>query len=165
MNIQVDTSSHAVPATHTERAADATPYVHPATTVAHDNLLPLFDVQTETTTNRLNLVGELDYAGRQRFRDVSGANLTGDLAEVVVDLAQLRFIDASGIGLLVEFHNELAARGATLLIVNASTRIARVFSLCGLKAMLTSTGSGVGIDSAPRPGSSLVTWSLPEIRA
>jgi anti-anti-sigma factor len=56
---------------------------------------------------------------------------------VIVDLARLRFIDASGIGLLVMLGNELAAYGARLHIVNPDARTARVFAVCGLDAMLT----------------------------
>jgi anti-anti-sigma factor len=56
---------------------------------------------------------------------------------VVVDLTRLRFIDASGIGLLIELGNELAVREAALRIVNPNARIGRVFSVCGFDAMLT----------------------------
>ena len=48
------------------------------------------------------------------------------------------FIDARAIETLVEFGNSLAARGATLRIINAGARIGRVFAICGLDAMLTS---------------------------
>lgn len=139
MTIQVDNNPlpPAVPAA-AARAADALPNVDPATrvTVEH-SALPRFDVIAEPVAGRLDLVGEFDLACGQRFRAARAAILAGGPAEVVVDLTRLRFIDASGIGLLVELGNELAMREATLHIVSRGARIGRVFSICGLAAMLT----------------------------
>ena len=100
----------------------------------------LFDAIADPVTNRLSLVGEVDSAGTQQFRNASRKLLAGDPGEVVIDLARLRFMDAAGVGLLVELRNELAVRGATLLILNAGNRIVRVFSLCGLNRMLDRPG-------------------------
>jgi anti-anti-sigma factor len=157
MTIQVDRPFHRdAAAVGAGWAPGAVPWVHSATMLEREHSrLSLFDARAEPTTSRLNLVGELDIDGGQRFRDVSGAILAGDPVEVVVDLARLRFIDASGIGLFVELRNELAARGTTLLILNADIRIARVFTLCGLNAMLTLPIRASG-DSA-----SLPTWGDP----
>ena len=99
-------------------------------------MVTVFDVISDPLSGRLDLVGELDLAGGQRLRDAGAAVLAAGAAEVVVDLAQLRFIDASGIGLLVELGNALAAREARLRIVNPDDRIDRVFSLRGLNTML-----------------------------
>lgn len=113
------------------------PYNHPAIRV---RLAPRpvaqFEVTAAAVASRLTLLGELDLAGIQLLRDAVTAILARNSAEVVVDLARLRFIDAGGIGLLVELRTELAARGATLRILNPHTRVGRVFALCGLDAML-----------------------------
>ena len=98
-------------------------------------------VISDPLNGRLDLVGELDLTGSQRLRDAGAAVLAAGAAEVVVDLAQLRFIDASGIGLLVELGNALAAREALLRIVKRDDRIGRVFSLCGLNTMLAVPGA------------------------
>jgi anti-sigma B factor antagonist len=139
MTVQVD--DHSLPpavAAAAVRAADAVPYVHPATRVTVErSAVPVFDVVAEPVTGRLDLVGEFDLACGQQFRAASAAILAGGAAEVVVDLTRLRFIDASGIGILIELGNELAVRAATLRIINPDARIGRVFSVCGLDAMLT----------------------------
>lgn len=120
------------------RAPDPVPFAHPATRVTVDgSAVALFEAVAEPGRGRLDLVGELDLASGRRFRDASAAILAGGAAEVIVDLARLRFIDASGIGLLIELGNDLAMREATLRIVNADARIGRVFSVCGLAAMVT----------------------------
>lgn len=138
MTIQVD--EHSSPPAVSAAAAWASGgalYGH-ATRPADVDYGPVavFDVIVEPLAGRLELCGELDLGGGQRFRDASRAIVTSGASEVVVDLARLRFIDASGLGLLVELHNELAVRETTLRIVNPDARIGRVFSLCGLDAML-----------------------------
>lgn len=97
----------------------------------------MFNVVTEPTTGRIDLVGEFDLSCVARFRDACAVVLAGGPAEVVVDLARLRFIDATGIGSIRELGNTLAVRKASLRIVNADARICKVFYLCGLDAMLS----------------------------
>jgi hypothetical protein len=66
MTVQVD--DHSLPpavAAAAVRAADAVPYVHPATPVHVEcSAVPLFDVIVEPVTGRLDLVGEFDLALR-----------------------------------------------------------------------------------------------------
>lgn len=99
--------------------------------------MPMFDVVTEPTTGRIDLVGEFDLSCVARFRAACAVIVADGPAEVVVDLARLRFIDATGIGSIRELENTLAARKSSLRVVNADARISRVFSLCGLDMMLS----------------------------
>ena len=125
------------------RGADCMTYASPHR--AHTRALsekhgtaPIFSVIAGPVMGRLHLLGELDVAGTQRLAGAITAILAGRPPEVLVDLGRLRFIDASGVGLLVGLRDELAAYGAPLRIVNADAWIGRVFSLCGLSAMLSS---------------------------
>ena len=99
--------------------------------------MPIFDVVTEPTTGRIELVGEFDLSCVERFRDACAVIVAFGRVEVVVDLAGLRFVDAAGIGAICELRNTLAARRTSLRIVNADARIRKVFSLCGIDTMLT----------------------------
>lgn len=143
MTIQIDGDSPLAGAT--ALAPDAGRYVHPATRVSvRPGAVAGFDVVAEPVAGRLELVGEFDLACGDQFRAASAAILAGDTAEIIVDLMQLRFIDAGGIGILVQLRNALAEREATLGVVNADARTARVFSLCGLEAMLTQAATRCG---------------------
>jgi len=139
MTIRVD--AHPLHEVEVSVGASATAelYVHLPTpvTVRSQSVLRDFYVVTESVTGQLDMVGEFDLACGDQFRDASAATLAGDAAEAVVDFTRLRFIDAHGIETLIEFRNALAARGATLRIINADARIGRVFAICGLGAMLT----------------------------
>lgn len=148
MTVQVD--NHSLAAGAAVRASAAVRYVHPATPVTGERSpAPLFDVLAEPITGRLDLVGEFDLACGEPFRAAGAAMLAGGAAEVAADLTRLLFIDATGIGLLVEFGTRLAAHGGRLRIVNADPRVGRVFAICGLDAMLTPAPTG-GASCRPR---------------
>lgn len=93
--------------------ATAEPYVHLPTrlTARTQDALPDIYALTESVTDQLTMVGEFDLACGDQFRDASAAIVAGDAAQAVVDFTRLRFIDARGIEILIEFRNSLAARG------------------------------------------------------
>jgi anti-anti-sigma factor len=102
----------------------------------HPTAAPGFEATASPVTGQLYLCGELDVTGREALSLATTEILAGNPAEVVVDLSDLRFIDASGIGLLIGLRKELAAHHATMRITNPSPRTTRIFFLCGLSAML-----------------------------
>jgi anti-anti-sigma factor len=51
---------------------------------------------------------------------------------VIVDLARVTFIDAAGIGALVQLNRSVRADGAELFVIQTPARIARTFRLAGL---------------------------------
>jgi anti-anti-sigma factor len=57
-------------------------------------------------------------------------------ADLVVDCADLTFIDSSGLAVLVSTQQMLAARGHRLRIVNARAATERVFQVTGLTELL-----------------------------
>ena len=63
---------------------------------------------------RLRFFGELDASEVPRVR----ACLAGVDGDIEFDCSGLSFIDAAGLGLLVELDTECRARGAKLLVIN-----------------------------------------------
>ena len=59
-----------------------------------------------------------------------------DAHVVVVDLAQITFIDSAGLGALVGAHRRMCERGGCLRIVRPPALVARAFELTGLDAVL-----------------------------
>lgn len=98
----------------------------------------------EVIPGRISLFGELDIAASVQLRAAFASLLACGPAEVVVDVASLRFIDAAGVGLLIGLRNDLAANHATLRIVHATGQTKRVFGLCGLTWMLAEDASHGG---------------------
>jgi anti-sigma B factor antagonist len=56
--------------------------------------------------------------------------------EVAVDLAELSFIDSTGLHLLVEASSSLRQRGGHLSLAAPSSHMLKVFEICGLTNVL-----------------------------
>jgi len=82
---------------------------------------------------RLRFWGELDASEVPRVR----ACLAGADGDLELDCAGLSFIDAAGLGLLVELDTECRARHAKLLVINPSRCLTRLLELTGLDSVLT----------------------------
>ena len=96
------------------------------------------------------LPGELDAYTRQGLAEhLSGP--PGSL--IVVDLAQLTFIDSSGLGLLHDARRKAIENGGNLVVCNPDPMVRRVLEITGLDTWIThwdarwSNGSRMG--SAP----------------
>jgi anti-sigma B factor antagonist len=86
----------------------------------------------------LRVQGELDLATAGELRqacEVVECGL-GPGVSVVVDLAELRFVDAAGLGALVRLRNRVRAAGAELTVVDPSPQVRRVFEHAGLGGIL-----------------------------
>ncbi|MDT4921246.1 MAG: hypothetical protein QOI15_2148 [Pseudonocardiales bacterium] len=92
---------------------------------------PLFDVELAlgATVAVVTLRGELDIASAGRLHAALETVAGSDVAVVRIDLGELRFIDAAGIGELVQLHVELAAAGRRLSLDRARPRLLRTFRL------------------------------------
>src|SRR5829696_1306647 len=68
----------------------------------------------------LRVSGEIDVAASPLFRDRLRDLIEATTADVVVDLAGVRFIDSSGLAVLLLAHQQLRATRRTLLIARPS---------------------------------------------
>jgi anti-anti-sigma factor len=59
-----------------------------------------------------------------------------DLDAITVDLSGLRFIDSTGMGVLLRLEEESRARGVALAITPGPREVQRVFELAGLEDAL-----------------------------
>jgi anti-anti-sigma factor len=79
----------------------------------------------------LTLAGELDLATVAMLRERLDHAMRGTAA-VVIDLSRLRFIDSSGLDLLVRAELQLRESGAQLVLVRGPQAVHRVFALTSL---------------------------------
>lgn len=88
------------------------------------------------------LRGELDVGGVPRFTQAMSG--VGDVPgrRLVLDLSELDFIDASGIGAIERARDGLCARAVDVIARSPQPAVRRVFVLCGLEYWL----------EAPPPG-------------
>ena len=109
-------------------------------------VIPHFEAVTGLGLDRLtvHLSGELDIATRSMLcRALSQANMH-DVSTVFVDLAELEYIDSTGVGALVDASNMLCAEARELVVLHPAPLVARVITLAGATDLLEG--------SAPRDG-------------
>lgn len=92
---------------------------------------------------RLGVSGELDLAGAPGFYELVCRHGREATHGVELDLAQLRFVDSSGMQAIVNAREALERAGRTLCIVQASTAVHRVFDLAGLGELFPPGDSAV----------------------
>ena len=90
----------------------------------------------------VSVAGELDLATAARLRARLRAVVDQDPppSRVVLDLAELRFVDGSGVAVLLEAQKAVAAAGGRLVLRSPSAMTRRVVALLGLEAVLPVEG-------------------------
>jgi anti-sigma B factor antagonist len=89
-------------------------------------------VDTDAAGRRLiRLTGSLDLQSRDLL--LAGAAVTSpDTRAVVVNMAEVTFIDSSGIGAMVELASDADDAGVSLSLQDPSPRVLRILEITGL---------------------------------
>ncbi|MDA0180224.1 STAS domain-containing protein [Solirubrobacter phytolaccae] len=99
--------------------------------------LPVFKITTREAGAGVVLVltGELDLAGAPDLNEaLTEAREAG--GALTLDLSELEFIDSSGLGVLVRFHNAAEAAGYEYSVIAGPPQVHRAFVLSGLDQAL-----------------------------
>ena len=92
----------------------------------------------------LDIDGEFDMSEVETFRSCVDEIITSCDSAVVVDLADVTFIDSSAIQALLNMGRCLAGEGRELRLQQLSAPVARIFELAGLTDLLGETGDTRG---------------------
>jgi anti-sigma B factor antagonist len=85
----------------------------------------------------VHLGGELDLTAKPAVHSIVSRHLNDEtITGLVLDLADVTFIDSSGIGALIGCRNLAAVVGKPLRAVGAQGRVATVLDLTGVGALL-----------------------------
>jgi anti-sigma B factor antagonist len=94
-------------------------------------------VSTLDGVAHVHLVGEIDLAAKADVRTrVAAALDEAAVTSVVIDLAEVSFLDSSGIGTLIACKRAADESGTALHVVGAQGQVANVLSLTGVGPML-----------------------------
>jgi len=99
--------------------------------------MPQYEVRTSVEGSRavVALRGECDLAAREAVTAaLRGAAERCDT--ILVDLAELQFLDSSGVHALIAGHHAAVERGGRLYVVNAAGEVARLLDLTGVGELL-----------------------------
>jgi anti-sigma B factor antagonist len=89
------------------------------------------DVRREGDDAVVLLAGELDISTSPDLQDAL-ADLTGEARRVTVDLAELEFMDSTGLAALLGAHKALQERGGTLELRHPSKMVIGLVQITGL---------------------------------
>ena len=97
-------------------------------------------IDTTTTMDgqaRIAVAGEVDVSCAHELRTAIDAALAAEGAgDVEVDLAQVPYIDSTGIGVLVGAVQKAADAGVTLRVSNVQRNVRRVLDMLGIASDL-----------------------------
>lgn len=98
------------------------------------------DLSIKTTTDAgastVTVTGEVDVSNANELREALDAALGQTSAGISVDLAQVAYIDSTGIGVLVGAATRSADAGVTFAVTNPQPNVRRVLGLLGVERQL-----------------------------
>ena len=86
----------------------------------------------EPSAAKVLVTGEVDVSNADELRGALDAALAGAADELTVDLAEVPYIDSTGIGVLVGAAHRAADAGKKLIVANPQKNVARVLGLLGV---------------------------------
>ena len=93
----------------------------------------------------ISLDGELDEHTAEYTRiNLDAAMSTCRAAQIVIDLANLRFMDSTGIGVLIGRYKKMKERNVPIYISNPSTQAERIFKMTGLYTIMPKVQGNAG---------------------
>jgi len=98
-------------------------------------------MQLATTVRQNTLIvhldGELDHHTADYTRQhLDAAMLETRAAQVVLDLANLKFMDSTGIGVLIGRYKKMKDKNVPIYISNPTSQAERIFKLTGLYTIM-----------------------------
>lgn len=88
------------------------------------------------TSSVVAVTGEVDVSNAARLREALDARLADHVAELVVDLSEVSYIDSTGIGVLVGTAHRAEEQGARFEVARPQKNVARVLGLLGVSEEL-----------------------------
>ncbi|MFZ3170734.1 MAG: STAS domain-containing protein [Carboxydocellales bacterium] len=89
----------------------------------------------ESNIGCLKLIGELDISTIDLFR-TSVENVHDNIKQVVLDFSDLKFVDSTGVGGLVQVIKRIREKGLQISVRNISLDVFEVLDLLGIPELM-----------------------------
>jgi len=96
----------------------------------------LLTVQTDNHHTVLTVDGEIDLSTSGQLDDAVVEALGQETSHLTLDLAQVTFLDSSGLGVIVKALKRAKEAETSFDVVAANDRVLKVFKLTGLDAVI-----------------------------
>ncbi len=80
----------------------------------------------------LSLSGEIDIATKDQVREAAEKLIAGGARSLLVDLAEVEYMDSSGLGVLKGLRSQLVEAGGKVGIVSPQSYVKKLFERSGL---------------------------------
>lgn len=96
----------------------------------------MFDKNIEYTDDfqLIKLKGDLDVYSEDEFKGFIEENLDEN-KDLVIDLADLDYLDSTGLGMFMNIYNSQKSKEKTVKIINAKDNIKKLFKITDLTAL------------------------------
>ncbi|CAN7184241.1 STAS domain-containing protein [Paenibacillus sp. LjRoot153] len=101
----------------------------------------MFYKQSDGKENRIYLSGELDLSAASSLASVLDSVVWKAEETLILDLKELKYIDSTGIGLIVSAIKVRAATHAAFQIDHIPAKVRRLFDITGVSSYLHNNGS------------------------
>ena len=82
----------------------------------------------------IKLKGDLDVYSEDEFKGFIEENLDEN-KDLVIDLADLDYLDSTGLGMFMNIYNSQKSKGKTVKIINTKDNIKKLFKITDLTAL------------------------------
>ena len=97
----------------------------------------MLDYEKTRQTLTVRLSEDLDHSAASRLRPELDALLKDpSIRRLVLDLKQLRFMDSSGIGVLLNRYKQIKSGGGTVCFYGACPQVLRVLRIGGMMSLM-----------------------------
>ena len=93
-------------------------------------------INTSDDAAKVLVEGEVDVSNADQLRSAVDAALAGSAPEVTIDLAQVPYIDSTGIGVLVGAATRAQEAGVAFSVAHPQANVKRVLGLLGVERQL-----------------------------
>jgi anti-sigma B factor antagonist len=90
------------------------------------------DVLSTASAAVVQLAGDLDLAGAPRLRTTISHLVAEGARHIIIDLRAAEFVDAAGLGVLVQGYRLLSANGGKLAVTRPPDSVMKIFTATGL---------------------------------
>jgi anti-anti-sigma factor len=97
---------------------------------------PRISIDIDQAHREVIVAGEVDLATRSEVTQAAAELNDAGRGDIALDLDDVTFIDAAGVGAVVEVEDAQIERGTELHVWSANAFVRRVFALCGLSSLL-----------------------------
>jgi len=95
------------------------------------------DTERERDTGTVHVTGEVDLTSAPRLEQAIRELIDGGVRRLIVDLSDVRFMDSTGLRVLMSSYKRLTEVGGALVLGRPSEAVKRVLDVSGLNSHFT----------------------------